>query len=187
MGYAPHILGIDDGPFSISKDEVVPLVGVLTQASTPLEGVAVNQFPVDGKEATQFYSRWIRSMRWYESIQAVMINGITVAGLGVININRLSSLLSLPVLSMTRHATNDEELREALTTAGYTERISILDQIPPSHQYQEGIYLAVAGVDKGRADKILTASLEKARMPEPVRIAHLIATAIKKGESKGNA
>jgi endonuclease V-like protein UPF0215 family len=179
------VLGLDDAPFVKGKQPAVPIVAVLMEGHQVVEGVAVTTFPVDGDEATTFLATWLGSLRWRRMVQAVVIGGITVAGLGIVDLERLSRELGLPVCSVTRRPTSSSRVVRALTAAGFAHRIPIVERSPPSVRVAPGLYLAVAGTDPERAMAILHSTLGKSRLPEPLRIAHLIGQALVLGQSRG--
>ncbi|WP_243664732.1 DUF99 family protein, partial [Rhodothermus marinus] len=64
----------------------MPIVGVMMEGATLVEGVAITRFPIDGEGATDFLAEWIQSLRWRPSLQAVVLGGITMAGLAVVDL-----------------------------------------------------------------------------------------------------
>jgi len=48
-----------------------------------------------------------------------------------------------------------------------------------------GLYLAAAGVAPAEAAELVRRTVGKSRLPEPLRIAHLVAAALVSGESRG--
>ncbi len=183
----PHVLGIDDGPFDKGQDGAVPIVAVMMEGATLVEGVALSSFPVDGAEATAFLAAWVRELRWHAALQAVVLGGVTLAGLGVVDIEELAELLETPVLSVTRRDTAESELARALRVAGLEDRLGILERVPPARQMGDGLFVACAGIDIDGARRILRAAVGKANIPEALRVAHLIGAALVKGESRGRA
>lgn len=181
----PHVLGIDDSPFIKGRTHEVPVVGVMMEGNHLVEGIAISSFPVDGAGATEYLSDWIRKLRWHASLQAIVLGGITIAGLGIVDITLLAQLTGVPVISVTRNDTAKSELKAALLAAGLTDRVAVLDYTPAAFQHRSGIFVAFAGTEKGRAEQIVSATLLKASLPEPLRIAHLIGTALVRGQSKG--
>ena len=181
----PHVLGIDDAPFKKNQPDDVPIVGVVMEGATLIEGVALDAFPVDGAGATDYLAAWITGLRWYESLQAVVLGGITLAGLGLVDLHMLADRLGLPVLSVTRHDTAASTLADALISAGLPERLAILGRTPPAQRVRKGLYVAFSGTDAAGARHLVDATLQKARLPEPLRVAHLIGAALVKGTSRG--
>lgn len=184
-GKRPHVLGIDDGPFRKRQAAPVPIVGVVMEGATLVEGVAFTAFPVDGAAVTAFLADWVRTLRWYESLHAVVLGGITIAGLGVIDTIRLAEELDLPVLAVTRKGTGTSDLDAALRAAGLAERLAIVARTPPARRLARGLYVSAAGVSDDEADRLVQATLNKARLPEPLRVAHLIGAALVNGQSRG--
>ena len=145
----------------------------------------MTSFPVDGENATGFLAAWVRSLRFYEAIQGIVLGGITLAGLGVVNILELSEHLERPVFAVGRRDTADNELAHALRTAGLNSRISILAATPATQPIQDGLHLALAGSSWEDGKQLIRATLNKANLPEPLRVAHLIGAALGKGASRG--
>jgi len=185
MGNGPRLLGIDDAPFRKGQPHAVPIVGVLMAGSIRVEGVMVCRFPPDGDGATGFLADWIGTSRWSDGLHGVVLGGISIAGLGVIDIPELAGHLGVPVLSVTRREPRPESLVRALRKAGVPERIPIVERSPPSRRVDDGLWLGSAGAEDARCDELVRATLQQARLPEPLRIAHLIGAALVTGESKG--
>jgi uncharacterized protein len=181
----PHVLGIDEGPFVKSQAQPVPLVAALCEAGDLLEAVASNTFSVDGEGATEFLSRWLGGLRMCASLQAVALGGITLAGLGIVDVRALAEALGAPVLVVTRRPPDNARLREALAAAGLLTRFAIAERSPEAFDTGEGVWLAHAGVGRGEALALLRASRGKSKLPEALRVAHLFATALVRGESHG--
>ena len=185
MPKRPHVLGIDDAPFVKGQAGDVPIVGVMMEGGTLVEGVALGAFPVDGGGATEYLSEWVAGMRWYAALQAVVLGGITIAGLGLIDLVALSDRLGLPVLAATRRDTSTSDLAHALRAAGLADRLAILDRTPRAHPLEDGLHVTIAGTDAPSAERLIRATLNKAMLPEPLRIAHLIGAALVQGSSRG--
>jgi len=184
-GSRPHILGVDDAPFDKRQTGPVPIVGVAMEGHDVIESIALGEFPVDGDGATEYLATWIAGLRARPMLQAVILGGITIAGLGIVDVTALAERLGLPVLVVTRHNPARSELASALRAAGLLDRLTLLERIPHAYGIGEGLYLAHAGVPRVEAERLLSATLGKARLPEPLRVAHLIGQAIVLRESRG--
>jgi endonuclease V-like protein UPF0215 family len=181
----PHVLGIDDAPFEKGQSDEVPIVAVMMEGASLVEGVAVDRFAVDGEDATGFLAAWVSGLRWHAGLQAVVLGGVTLAGLGVVDIRALAERLETPILAVTRRDTARSELTGALRKAGLAHRLAIVERTPPARRMHDGLFVAAAGVEETEAERILRASLNKANLPEPLRVAHLIGAAMVKGQSRG--
>ncbi|MGH7527463.1 MAG: DUF99 family protein [Gemmatimonadales bacterium] len=178
-------MGVDDAPFDKRQSGPVPVVGVAMEGHDVIESVALGEFPVDGEGATEYLAAWIAGLRVRPALQAVIFGGITIAGLGLIDVTALAERLGLPVLVVTRHNPAGSDLADALRAAGLPHRLDLLERVPRAYGIAEGLYLAHAGGSRLEAERLVTATLAKARLPEPLRVAHLIGQAIVLRESRG--
>lgn len=185
--FRPHLLGIDDGPFETRAGAEATIVGVVTEGPDLVECVAVTRFPVDGEEATAFLAEWMSGLRAHPALQAVVLGGITIAGLGVVDIAELARRTGAPVLSVTRRDPKDHRLAEGLRAAGLSHRLAIVERTPPAFMVKSGLFVSCAGTDSERAADLVSASTLKSDLPEALRLAHLIARAVVSGESHGRA
>lgn len=183
--HRPHVLGVDDGPFDKGVSRTVPLVGVTMEGADLVEAVSVTEFPIDGEDVTDFLADWIEPLRVKPALQGVLFGGITIAGLAVIDVCALSARLGVPVVIVNRHEPRDQRLLDALESAGLEHRRAILERAPPARCLNGRIYAASAGGEPRAVVSLVRATLGKSDLPEPLRLAHLIARAIVKGESRG--
>jgi endonuclease V-like protein UPF0215 family len=179
------VLGVDDAPFEKGQRAAVPIVGVMMEGADLVECVAIGSFAVDGHDATGFLADWIPGLRSFASLQAVILGGITLAGLGIVDVGALATRLGLPVLSVTRRDPIHSQLDDALRAAGFDERLAITGAALPAFQLREGLFISHAGIDREGARRIARATLRKSNVPEPLRMAHLVARALVDGESRG--
>jgi hypothetical protein len=183
----PHILGIDDASFEKGQAQRVPIVSVMMEGADLIEGVAVDSFPVDGDAATDYIAGWVSGLRFFPSLQGVVLGGITIAGLGVVDSTELAARLAVPVLVVTRKQPLNAPLIQALESAGLEDRIPIVERSVRACALEDGLYLACAGVEPDEGARLIRATLKKSLLPEPLRVAHLIGRAMVTGESRGRA
>jgi endonuclease V-like protein UPF0215 family len=96
----PHLLGIDDGPVTKGSTDGVVIVAVMTEGPDLVEGVAVTRFPVDGPDATGFLSTWVEGLRFLPAVHAIVLGGITIAGLGVVDLPEFAERTGVPVIAV---------------------------------------------------------------------------------------
>lgn len=176
---------MDDAPFDKRQSGPVPIVGVIMEGADRIESVAMGEFPVDGEDVTGYLAGWIRGLRTRPALQGVILGGITMAGLAVVDVAGLAERLGLPVLVVTRRNPLASELADALRAAGLEHRLELLDRVPRAFGVGEGLYLAHAGTSRAEAERLVLSCLAKSRLPEPLRVAHLIGQAIVLRESRG--
>jgi len=183
--HRPHVLGVDDGPFDKAVSRTVPIVGVTMEGSDLVEAVSVTEFPIDGEDVTDFLTDWIEPLRVKPALQGILFGGITIAGLAIVDVHALSTRLGVPVAIVNRREPSNARLIEALQSAGLIHRRAILARAPAAQRVAGRIYVASAGGDSAAAASLVRATLGKSDLPEPLRLAHLIARAIVTGESRG--
>ena len=125
----PHILGVDDAPFDKRQPGPVPIVGVVMEGHDLVESVALGEFPIDGEGATEYLAAWIGGLRARPTLHAVILGGITIAGLGIVDLAALADRLVLPVLVVTRRNPAGSDLADALRAAGLSGRLAVLERI----------------------------------------------------------
>ena len=187
MGHPPrpHLLGIDDGPFEKHGSERAPIVGVVMEGQDLVEGVAITSFPVDGDGVTGFLAGWVGGLRFRPALQGIVLGGITIAGLAVVDVEALAREVGVPVLVANRRDPTENRLAQALRAAGLHERVELVRRTPEAFALGDGLHLSFAGTDRATAELLARAARGKSRLPEPLRLAHLIARAIATGESRG--
>ena len=183
----PHVFGIDDGPFVVRAGGDTPIVGVMTEGPDLVEAVAVTRFPVDGDDATGFLAAWVTGLRLHPALQAVVLGGITIAGLGVVDLAALAARVGVPVVAVSRRDPRAHRVGDALRAAGLAARLAVLERTPAAFACPDGLYLACAGASAEEAARVVAGCRGKARVPEPLRLAHMIARAVAVGESRGRA
>jgi endonuclease V-like protein UPF0215 family len=185
-----RILGIDDGPFSFS-DATTILIGVVMRGGNYLECVLRNTISIDGDDATFILKDMIKHTRYYQQLKAIMIDGITLGGFNVLDLQTLHKETKIPIITITRDKPNFTKIKQALKQhipdwEPRYERLlqGPLDKITTQHN---PIYIKYLGLTREEAKDIIKLSTIRGVIPEPLRIAHLIASGITKGESYGKA
>jgi endonuclease V-like protein UPF0215 family len=181
-----HVLSIDDAPFDKFRDQDALLVGVVTAGPSLVEGVITTRVPIDGEDVTVRLAAWAAGSRFFPSLRAILIEGITVAGLSVVDLPLLRRETGLPVISVDRKPPPAGRLEATLARLGYAGRIASVAAAGSLHA-AGGIHFACAGIAPERAREIIERERGRSRLPEGIRIAHLIGQAIVLGESKGRA
>ena len=186
----PHVrvLGIDDSPFKFG-DEKALVVGALVRIPNYLESVMKTEVTVDGTDSTDRLIEMVSGSRYRDQVRLVMIDGIALAGFNVIDIERLNARLGIPVVTITRDAPDLDKISVALKKhfsdwRGMYSTITKheLRQIKTEHN---PVFACGLGMSWSEIEQLVRASTVKGVVPEPIRIAHLISTAMLRGESYG--
>lgn len=183
-----RILGLDDSPFSFDDGRSL-VVGALVRAPNYLEAVMKTDVAVDGDDSTACIVEMMSKSRYRDQVKAVMIDGIALAGFNVVDIERLSEETGLPVLTVTRDKPDMDDMRSALKKHfdDWEARYSLvsrleLKSIKTAHK---PLYACGVGLEWKQFEELVSLSTVRGAVPEPIRIAHLIASAMVRGESYG--
>jgi hypothetical protein len=180
-----HLVGFDDAPFERSHRGDVLLVGAV-YAGTRLTGVLSGKVRRDGVNATGVIARTVLDSRFWPQLHAVLLQGISVAGFNVVDINLLSQMLERPVLVVSRRRPNMAAIRRALLehVPGGSRKWTRIEKAGPVES-AAGLWVQRAGLSLDQAVQVLRDSCSNGNVPEPLRAAHLIAGGIVRGESRG--
>lgn len=185
-----RILGVDDSPFPAHTIQPVMVIGTIFRAGEWLDGVLRTYIQGDGRDATTKIISMVNSTRHKDQLGVIMLDGVTFGGFNVINIHKIFKATGVPVIVVMRKYPNFEKIKRALKRFDdWEERWK--DIIDAGEVYkienQENIYIQINGIDLKDAEEIIKISTTRSAIPEPVRVAHLIAAGVVTGESKGNA
>lgn len=186
MASLSNCIGIDDAPFAREHRGDVRVVGAVF-ARTRLDGVLTTRVRRDGRNATDRVAEMIRQSRFDGHVRAVLLQGIAVAGFNVLDIHRLADALERPVLVVARRAPDVDAVRSALLgLPGGRERWRLVERAGPMEPVR-GVYVQRAGLSLAAAERLLEETTLHGALPEPLRVAHLIAGGITTGHSRGRA
>jgi endonuclease V-like protein UPF0215 family len=182
-----NVIGIDDAPFQRSHRGNVGLVGAIFTRHR-LDGVVLGHVRRDGADATRRIAALVKQSAFFSHLQGVILQGIAVAGFNVVDIHALNAALERPVLVVARRAPNLATIRRALleNVPGGARKWKLIERAGPMEPIG-GVFVQRAGLDRARAERYLRDSTVHGSLPEPLRIAHLIAGGITTGHSRGGA
>ncbi len=181
-----RILGIDDAPFIRKQKKKVLVVGTIFRGGHFMDGVISTHVVLDGTDATEKLVALVRKTKHKPQLQAIMLNGISMGGFNIIDIRELSNKTKLPVIVVIRKYPDFKKIRAALIKIGFKNRIQLLDKAGAVHKIGK-VYVQLAGISLSAAAELIRITSTHAHIPEPIRAAHLIASGIVDGESRGGA
>jgi endonuclease V-like protein UPF0215 family len=182
-----NVAGVDDAPFARDYRGDVPFV-VTVCARTRLDGVLVGRVRRDGSDATRRISRLIVESAFFSHLQAVLLQGVALAGFNVVDAHALHAALGLPVLVVVRRLPDHAAVRRALIerVAAGRRKWSLIERLGPCEALA-GVFVQRVGATTEQARQLLADTTLHGMLPEPLRLAHLIAGAIATGHSRGGA
>lgn len=186
-----RILGVDDSPFDKFKDKKTALIGVVFRGGSYLEGVLKKEVEVDGDDATEAIVKMVKSTRHRGHLRVLMLSGITFGGLNIVDIEKLYRETSLPVIIVTRRLPDLSAMKKAISRVKNPDE-KIRRLLAAGDLYEIGVggkrvVVQKTGVSLKDAGEIVRLSIVRGLIPEPLRVAHIIASGVTKGDSKGRA
>lgn len=191
MAYAKtslsHVVGFDDAPFQRSHRGDVLVVGAVF-ARARLDGVISTRVRRDGINATQRLLDCLSGSKYFAQLQAILLQGIAFAGFNVVDLARLHAATGLPVIVVARRAPDLAAIRDALLNkvAGGARKWRLIEAAGPM-QTLAGLHVQRVGIDLPACQSLLTSLQLHGHLPEPIRVAHMIAGGVTLGESRHRA
>jgi endonuclease V-like protein UPF0215 family len=176
-----RVLGVDDGSFTPHKG-YAPVVGVVFRGGYWLDGVLSTKVKVDGFDATDKIATMMVESPHYRQVRIMMLEGVTFGGFNVVDIKELNALTELPVIVVTRNKPDFREIHAAVKKLpNSTERWAAVQnagQVFEVHtrSLDEKVYMEISGIRESDARRILQLTSTRSSIPEPLRVAHLVAS-----------
>jgi len=156
------------------------LAGVVMRSDGIVDGFACSSATVGGMDATEAVLRIYRSLE-REDLNIILLNGCIISWFNIIDVEKVFQETSVPVICVTYEPSEglekyiseyfgeDSERMELYRRLGNREKISI-----NGHE----LYLRAAGLSRREAERILEKFSHFGGVPEPLRVARIIARGI---------
>ena len=185
-----RILGIDDAPFTFN-DTATMIVGVVMRGGEYVEAILRSDVTIDGSDATDAVITMVQTTRHREQLRVVMLDGICLGGFNVVDIQRLFESVHIPIITVTRDRPDLTAIENALRKhfPDWEQRLALHTK-GELHEFQtqyNPVFAKFAGCSPEEAQELISLATIRGVLPEPLRLAHLIASGIVRGESYGKA
>ena len=177
------VLGIACSSFNRIEDKTVAIIGVVLRGVDLLEGVLKTTVTVDGLDATDKIIEMIEKSPHKKQLKCVVTRGITIAGFNFINMQKIFQETNLPIISIVDRQPNITDIEQALENLPQRrQRLEILvnsgspRKVTTSPE-EEPVFVHSVGLDEQTIKQLLKKITRVGRIPEPVRVARLIAIA----------
>jgi endonuclease V-like protein UPF0215 family len=177
----PRVVGVDDGAFRRgSRRAVVALV--FCSLPERVDGVALTYVEVDGADSTRRVASALRGSPHWDGVRAVLLDGATLGGFNVVDLTGLARSVERPVVAVTPRRPDFRAIDSALRTyfpGDRGRRRNLLRSRPlfPVRLPTGTVFAAVAGATRAEATALVRRATLEGLWPEPLRLAHLVATA----------
>lgn len=166
------------------------LAGPLVRADRVVDGFAVATCTVGGLDATDAARALIDRLD-REDCRAILLSGVAPAWFNLFDLEEIHVAAERPVISVSFESSPGLEsaLREHFSGEALEERLRIYRSLPPRNPVAVGedrLFVRAVGCDHDRAAEVVRASTHADGVPEPIRVARLVAGAIRKS-ARGRA
>lgn len=177
-----RVLGIDDGKFKPHTKGEVLVVGVVFRGGVSIDGVMHTTVAIDGLDATEKLAAMINASPHKRQLRLVMLNGVTLAGFNLVDLPKLHADTGLPVIALTQVKPDLDDIHSALKHLPDSEtRWRIIQNAGEIHEVTNRgskLYMGLAGIALSEALVVLDLTTVRGSLPEPLRVAHLIASGV---------
>lgn len=182
-----NVIGFDDAPFDKAHRGDVRLVGTIC-ARTRLDGLVSGRVRRDGRNSTSTMVELLQSSQFESHVQAVLLQGIAVAGFNVVDVHALHEALGRPVMVVARRQPNFTKIRRTLlqSVPGGDRKWGLIERLGEMEPLR-GVFVQRVGLSLSEARHLLSATTLHGNLPEPLRLAHIIAGGVTTGASRGRA
>jgi len=177
----PRVVGVDDGAFDRS-DRTAPIAAVVLSAPDYVEAVRVGHVRVDGRDGTRAVIALVRATRPLDGLRALLLDGAVVGGFNVLDLDALHRALGIPVVAVTRRPPDFAGIRAALRKwfprdSDQRWRRLRAHRLFPVPTGGRPILAAAVGCAARDAIALVRRTSVRGYWPEPLRLAHLVASA----------
>jgi endonuclease V-like protein UPF0215 family len=175
-----RLFGVEDGSFEafpVDEKGHCFLCGVEMEASHIVD-IRLAKIQVDGLDATEKLLTILESFGG----DAIILGGITFAGFNIVDPVKVHLETGSPVIVYSGEEPDNEGVLNALKAhfQDWRERWAIIENAGPIHTTQPfpgepPVYFEVVGNTKEWGEEVLRASALVSRIPEPVRVAGIVA------------
>lgn len=178
----PITIGFDDASFELhSNSKYTQLIGVVCQG-TRIVSVIRDEIKIDGDDATEKLIELVKKNK--KHVQYVITHSITFGGFNLINLNQIYSEIQKPIISITEKEVDFDSVKKALVhkyPKTYTEKMRCIVDAGNLYETEVNtaggsskVYIHCKGIDIKEVEDLLEKVCIDSKLPESVRIAHLI-------------
>lgn len=181
-----RLVGIDDAPFNKFKKGDVLVVGTIFRGGDWLDGLLSTKVRIDGRNSTEKLIEMINRCKFKPQLQCIILDGIALGGFNIVDVQELSKRTKLPVIVVIRRYPDFKKIKATLKKLGKERKYGLIEKAGEVHKIGK-IYVQMTGISFENAKEVLRIACTRSLLPEPIRVAHIIAAGIATGESKGKA
>jgi len=182
-----RVLGIAE---SFSSRSTSLLAGVVMRKDLRIDGVAVTGVTVGGMDATEGVLALVRDLD-RKDINCIFLGGCIIAWYNIIDPQEVLHRTGLPVVVITYRKSEGIHDKIKALFPGDSRRLSCYDSlekpVPVTLPSGHVVHLRAVGIGLPDATRLCRDFILDGRLPEPVRVARLVARAVMRHGFSGQA
>ncbi|MEL6496669.1 MAG: DUF99 family protein, partial [Cyanobacteria bacterium J06623_7] len=125
--------------------------------------------------------------KFLPQLHLVLLDGIGFGGFNLVDLPALAARLERPCVAMMRRLPNLAKMKQAMSRLpNYERRLATLHQAGKIHDFKP-FFFQVAGEQPEVIARALVQLTDCGKVPEALRLAHLVGAAVISGESSSSA
>ncbi len=183
-----RVIGISSSGFNRDRDERSVLVFTLVRCPNTLESIEYSSVAVDGDDSTE---KIIEVVKNYSNLNVAvtLTGGLAMAGLNLYNPSGVFQSTGVPAVSISRKIPSIEAMGKAIESMSRKRGMDAFNKLQILHDLEikkvtvkdAAFYATSAGIVEKEIKYLLSSCLIVGLIPEPVRIARIIASGIFRG------
>lgn len=172
------IVGVEDGSFEAFKPGQSTLLCAVGVGGDRVEWVRLGRVSVDGRDSTDVLLGMLRDTR----CDVVILGGVSFAGFNVVDPHRIHGGLGVPVIVYSGEEPDNVSTLAALRAhfPDWGERWAPIERLGDVYSTvtkgeSPPVFFEKIGCTREWAENVLRSSAALTRIPEPVRVAGIIA------------
>jgi endonuclease V-like protein UPF0215 family len=182
-------VALDDGPSpphrSLQVHEPRASIVAVWFKGLAVDRVRLGIVRVDALDSTDVILKLLRMAR----TEVVLLAGASLAGFNLVDCRRLHRVLKVPVIVISREKPDNASVKRALKKhfPDWKPRWKLVKNLGRIHKFapkptEPPLYFEVVGISALEAKRIISSYCVTSRVPEPVRVAAILARGLALGE-----
>ena len=181
-----RVIGFDDAPFQLRRNSPVKVAGVVC-SGTRFEGMLWGEVRKDGNDATDIISDLLLRSKFNDQVHMILIDGLAFGGFNLVDLPELAHRLHRPCVAVMRKPPDILAIKKALMHfEDHEERIGVLEKAGDIYEKEDFCFQVIGEKPEITAEALRRVS-DQGYVPEALRLAHLIGSAVITGQSSRRA
>jgi uncharacterized protein len=161
-------------------DGLSTLAGVVMRSDLVVDGFAFGRATVGGDDATRALVRLYRALR-RDDVNLILLSGAIISHYNVVDVDSLSEKVGIPVICLTYRDSSgiEEAIRTRFTDS--EPRLLLYRRLGSRTTLElktgKKVYARLASIGEDDARRVLDSFTLQGSLPEPIRVARLLARA----------